>query len=125
LTTGGADGSLLLEQTEILRDANHGLDLSRNILLGILAEYAIYGVTAADLIQFAHNVAVVVCPLGPRTLTYVGRPDWTPALGLNPDGLLPEATAPADELIDLFADKTIGTVDLVALIGAHTSGEYF
>ena len=119
VTHGGADGSLLLEPTEVLREANFGLQLSRNILLPIFEKYFSYGVSAADLVQFAHNVAVVVCPLGPRSLTYIGRPDWTPAAGLNQDGLLPDANADADSLIDLFADKTIGTVDLVALIGAR------
>ena len=104
VTHGGADGSLLLEPTEVLREANFGLELSRNILLPIFEKYRSYGISAADLVQFAHNVAVVVCPLGPRSLTYIGRPDWTPAAGLNQDGLLPDANADADSLIDLFAD---------------------
>ena len=41
----------------------------------------------------------------------------------NPDGLLPDANDLADNLINLFKDKTIQSTDLIALIGAHTAGK--
>ena len=41
----------------------------------------------------------------------------------NEDGLLPDANDLADNLINLFANKTITSIDLVALIGAHTAGK--
>ncbi|KAK3624290.1 hypothetical protein LTR56_021111 [Elasticomyces elasticus] len=76
----------------------------------------------ADLIQFGANHATVTCPLGPRLRTFVGRKDSSkPA----PDGLLPDAKASADSLINLFEDKTISAHELAALVGAHTSSRQF
>jgi hypothetical protein len=124
-THGGADGSLLLSATETSRSENAGLDVAKKALLPIYFKYKSYGISAADLVQFAHNVAVVVCPLGPRSLTYVGRPEWKPSDGENPTGLLPDANSPADVLLDLFSNKTIGEVDLVALLGAHSTAKQF
>ncbi|KIW08171.1 uncharacterized protein PV09_01102 [Verruconis gallopava] len=124
-TTGGADGSLLLSPDETNRPENAGLNVAKAALLPIYYKYKSYGISAADLVQFAHNVAVVVCPLGPRSLTYIGRPDWNPAEGEAPTGLLPSATADADTNLNLFADKTIGEVDLVALLGAHSTAKQF
>ncbi|KAK3045304.1 hypothetical protein LTS18_014073 [Coniosporium uncinatum] len=66
------------------------------------------------------NVATVVCPLGPRVRSFVGRKDsTTPAV----DGLLPDVHADADSLIQLFKDKTIHEHGLTALIGAHTTSQ--
>jgi len=90
--------------------------------LKILKKYEHYNVGAADFAQFAHNVATVVCPLGPRFLTLIGRPDSDRA---NPPGKLPNITSPADVLIKLFNDKSTSFVDLVALIGAHTAANQF
>jgi len=80
--------------------------------------YHTYNVTMADLIQYMANHAVVSCPLGPRVRTYVGRKDATEAA---PEGLLPSVHAPAEELIALFADKTISAHELTALMGAHST----
>jgi hypothetical protein len=124
-THGGADGSLLLSTTETSRSENAGLNVAKSALLPIYLKYQSYGISAADLVQFAHNVAVVTCPLGPRALTYIGRPEWKESDGENPTGLLPDAKSPADVLIDLFGDKTIGEVDLVALLGAHSTAKQF
>ena len=57
------------------------MDRARNALLPVYEKYKSYGISAADLVQFAHNVAAVTCPLGPRTLTYIGRPEWDPKNG--------------------------------------------
>jgi hypothetical protein len=71
----------------------------------------------ADVIQMGANVATVVCPLGPRTRTFVGRADSSrPAV----NGLLPNMFAEAYALTDLFDNKTIKVHSLMALVGAHT-----
>lgn len=69
-----------------------------------------------------HNVATITCPLGPRILTFVGRPDQSTS---DPEGLLPNVDSPADVLIQLFEDKTFSSTDLIALIGAHTAAKQF
>jgi hypothetical protein len=121
-TFGGADGSLFLSDDEINRPENNGLQAWRTKGLEILDKYSDYGVGAADFAQFAHNVATVVCPLGPRTLTYVGREDSSTA---NLENLLPSVTSDADTLINLFSDKSTTFVDLAALVGAHTTANQF
>jgi hypothetical protein len=115
---GGADGSLLLNSDEIARSENNGLQDVRTKGLELLQKYKKYGVGAADLVQFMHNLAVVICPLGPRQLSFVGRVDN--AL-IPPQGLIPKTTAAVTDLLQLFLDKTIGTIDLISLIGAHTT----
>jgi hypothetical protein len=118
--SGGADGSLVLSVDEITRSENNGMQTIRIEALKILAKYASFGVGGADLVQFMHNIATVVCPLGPRQITFVGRND---ALTSNPPGLLPDTHASAPSLIQLFADKTFTVIDLIALIGAHTTAK--
>lgn len=120
--SGGADGSLVLSWDEINRSENNGMQGIRTKALGILAQYALWGVGGADLIQFMHNVATVVCPLGPRVLTFVGRPNRYTS---DPTGLIPDTHAPASDLVDLFQNKTINIKDLIALIGAHTTAQQF
>ena len=94
----------------------------RQKAIGLLARYGIWGVGGADLVQFMHNVATVVCPLGPRILTFVGRPNRFTS---DPKGLIPDTHSPAEQLIELFANKTINFKDLIALIGAHTTAQQF
>ena len=119
---GGADGSLVLSPDEITRSENNGLQDIRSQALSIMSKYSSFKIGAADLVQFMHNVATITCPLGPRVLTFVGRPDSSTA---NPTGLLPDVNSPADVLIQLFEDKTFSSVDLIALIGAHTAAKQF
>lgn len=119
-TSGGADGSLLLSSDEITRSENNGMQTVRIALLKVLAKYAVHGIGGADLVQFAHNVAVVVCPLGPRQITFVGRDD---KLTSDNIGLLPDTKASAASLIELFAEKTFTVIDLISLIGAHTTAK--
>lgn len=120
---GGADGSILLTN-EIERSENRPLRDIRSQALDLLRKYRGYGyeISAADLVQFMHNVATVACPLGPRILTFVGRKD---SFEPNPDGLLPDPNMSATELIELFNNKTITFRDIVALIGAHTTANQF
>jgi len=74
----------------------------------------------ADIIQMGATVATVVCPLGPRIRSFVGRIDSSkPAT----DNLLPDVFAPADDLIALFERKTIKPHGLTALVGAHTTSQ--
>ena len=118
--SGGADGSLITSIDEINRSENNGMQDIRLKALGLLVKYASWGVGAGDLAQYMHNVATVVCPLGPRILTLVGRKS---TIFSNPKGLIPDTRASADSLIQLFADKTINFKDLIALIGAHTTAK--
>jgi len=66
------------------------------------------------------NVATVVCPLGPRVRSFVGRKDQAV---LPPEGLLPDVNDSAENLIKLFEDKSIRANGLVALVGAHTTSQ--
>ena len=121
---GGADGSLLLNPTEINRPENGGLGPYYNFLTSFYAKYKAQ-VGAADIIQFAGAHAVVTCPLGPTVKALVGRKDTTTA---PPDGLLPPGFGPGsdhDSLFQLFQDKGFNAVDLAALIGAHTTSKSF
>ncbi|KAL1875447.1 hypothetical protein Daus18300_003186 [Diaporthe australafricana] len=117
---GGADGSLILAPEEIRRPGNRGLEEIVTLSQTWFNKYKGYGVSAADLIQMGANVATVVCPLGPRTKTYIGRKDNAKAA---PDGLLPPVDASADFLIKQFQDKTIQPNGLVALLGAHSTAQ--
>ncbi|PHH90792.1 hypothetical protein CDD83_2641 [Cordyceps sp. RAO-2017] len=117
---GGADGSMVLTNECFDRPINRGLETACTQLAVWHDKYKQYGVSMADLIQFAANVATVTCPLGPRVRTYVGRKDNpTP----SPDGLIPDPFQSADQLISLFLDKTISPDELVALVGAHTTAQ--
>ncbi|KAK8012799.1 versatile peroxidase VPL2 [Apiospora marii] len=120
---GGADGSLC-STDEINRPDNNGL---QDICQKVNGWYDSwnkkgYPVTRADIIQMAATVATVVCPLGPRVKSYVGRVDVAKA---GPPNLLPGVDQSADDLIALFRDKTIGPHSLTALVGAHTTSQQF
>jgi len=115
----GADGSIILAG-ELSRPENNGLQDIGAVTNNWYKQYKQYGVTMADIIQMGANVATVVCPLGPRVRSFVGRKDsTTPAV----DGLLPDVHADADSLIQLFKDKTIHEHGLAALVGAHTTSQ--
>ncbi|KAK2012367.1 peroxidase [Colletotrichum eremochloae] len=119
---GGADGSILLAPGEIDRFENRGLQEVAAKFTELYGKYKGMGwdIGMGDFIQMGANVATVVCPLGPRIKTYVGRKDsFNPA----PTGLLPSPFQPADQLIQLFRDKTIAPHGLVALLGAHTTSQ--
>lgn len=119
---GGADGSILLSglsggESELSRPENNGLQQIASVTLDWWNKYKQYGIHMADLIQMGANVATVVCPLGPRVRSFVGRTDsGRPAV----NGLLPNVFAEADELIALFENKTIRVHGLTALVGAHS-----
>lgn len=116
---GGADGSILLSN-EMTRVDNNGLQAIADQTKNWYNKYNQYGMSMADIIQFGANVATVVCPLGPRIRSFVGRKDNAKA---GPTGLLPGEKDSADTLLKLFAAKTIDAHDLVALVGAHTTSQ--
>ncbi|KAK3640215.1 fungal class II heme-containing peroxidase [Elasticomyces elasticus] len=124
--TGGADGSLLLNDNENARGGNNPMQTFRGTLLQKLAQYNQSGpVGAADLVQFAGSVAIRSCGGGPVVKTVVGRGDDANAC---PENMLPAAFgAGADHgtLTQLFLDKGIGATDLAALMGAHTVSQSF
>ncbi|CBX90628.1 similar to ligninase H2 precursor [Plenodomus lingam JN3] len=116
---GGADGSILLSN-EMSRTDNDGLQAIADQTKKWYNKYNQHGMSMADIIQFGANVATVVCPLGPRVRSFVGRKDNSNA---GPTGLLPGEKDSADTLLKLFAAKTIDAHDLVALVGAHTTSQ--
>lgn len=118
LPNGGADGSMLLFR-EDARPENNGL---QDIVTKLTAVKAKHNVGAADLIQFAAQHATVTCPQGPRIAFFAGRIDANQSAPL---GLVPDVHDSAQNLIDLFMDKTINAVDFAALLGAHTSAKQF
>ncbi|KAF2725639.1 class II peroxidase [Polychaeton citri CBS 116435] len=121
---GGADGSLLLSSSEINRPAEAPMQGYRQFLLGKYQTYKNDGVSAADLVQFAGNLAIKQCG-GPTVQTVAGRKDNSQAA---PDGFLPAAFGRGSDystLTQLFADKGFSHGDLIALIGAHTVSRSF
>ncbi|KAJ7321597.1 heme peroxidase [Mycena albidolilacea] len=122
LPNGGADGSILTDPNEVLRSENNGL---QNIvrLLGPLptpawlSRWFIYHNHPS---QLAGVLAVLACPGGPQIPALVGRP---PPKNVAPDGLLPNPEQPVAELTARFADMGFSIRELMALIGAHTTGK--
>lgn len=109
---GGADGSIVLAAAEMQRPANLGLQDIVAQMKTWYSTYSKYGVSMADLIQMGSTTATVVCPLGPRVRSFVGRKDSTVAA---PDGLLPSPFESADILISRFQNMTIGPHGLTGM----------
>lgn len=122
LTSGGADGSVVLNPTESARNDNRGLEVIISQTATWYAQWKGYGVGMADLIQLSAITAVASCPGGPNIKAFVGRPD---SAALPPEGLIPSPRADAEDNIKLFAAKTFSAADLVALVGAHTVSQQF
>ncbi|KAJ6537272.1 heme peroxidase [Mycena vulgaris] len=117
LPTGAADGSMLWDSNEALRSENNGLQSIVGILKPLPAQF---GVSPGDLLHLAGVLGVLACPGGPRMKAFIGRPL---PLNIAPDGLLPSPDDPVPKLIARFADMGFTVRDLVALIGAHSSGK--
>ncbi|KAH8172412.1 peroxidase domain-containing protein [Sarocladium implicatum] len=116
---GGATGHIILGNECENRKENHGLEEVCAQMRIWYNKYKSYGISMADLIQWGANVATVLCPLGPRVRSFVGRKDSS----TSPTGLMPAVTDSVDKLLSLFADKTFTAGQLVALVGAHTSSQ--
>ncbi|KAF4580812.1 ligninase H2 precursor [Ophiocordyceps camponoti-floridani] len=116
---GGADGSIVLAG----ECESRGADVDLGDICAQMRTwhdlYQQFGVSMADLIQMGTNVATVSCPLGPRVRSFVGRKDSSQP---SPRSDLPSPADSADSLISQFADRTFTPANLVALLGAHSTG---
>ncbi|KAI8626267.1 class II peroxidase [Xylariaceae sp. FL1651] len=119
---GGADGSVCLTDEYTLPENTGLADMCVQMLTWYDEWHNQKGfdISMADMIQMGANVATVVCPLGPRVRSYVGRAD---SAIRNMVQLLPSPFSEAVDLIRLFRDKTISPHSLVALLGAHTTSQ--
>lgn len=120
--SGGADGSLLLNDDEISRNTEAPMKENYRdpYLLPFYQKYKGQGVGAADLVQFAGAVGIKSCRGGPTVRAVVGRKDSNQAA---PQGTLPAAFGQGsdyDSLIQLWGQKGISPRELAALMGART-----
>ncbi|KAJ6532491.1 heme peroxidase [Mycena capillaripes] len=116
-TNGAVDGSILADPLEVQRDENNGLQNIVSLLAPLPAQF---GVSPGDIVQLAGVLAVLACPGGPAIPVFVGR---TAPSNIAPTGLLPNPEDPVDKLVARFADMGFSVRDLIALIGAHTTGK--
>ncbi|KAK1979560.1 peroxidase [Colletotrichum cereale] len=115
---GGCDGSLLVgadPDVELDRIENRGLQAVAGTLRDLSARY---NTTAADMIVFAGNAAVFLCPGGPKVRTYIGRKDSTKSAKA---GGLPSPFDPPEALLAMFKAKGLDAEALAALLGAHST----
>jgi len=122
---GAADASLMLVASEINRPENFGLQSYYTFINQFYTGFSSQ-VTAADLVYFAANHAIVSCPGGPTVKTVVGRQSnsQTPSTeNLMPPGFGPGSDAAS--LTALFAAKGFSEEDLAALVGAHSTSKAF
>ncbi|KAF7354048.1 Peroxidase [Mycena venus] len=117
LPNGAADGSMIWDPTEVLRTENDGLQPIVSILSPLPAQF---GVSPGDLLHLAGVLGVLACPGGPRINAFIGRPF---PLNVAPMGLLPSPEDPVPKLIARFADMGFTVRDLMALVGAHSTGK--
>ncbi|KAJ7096956.1 heme peroxidase, partial [Mycena epipterygia] len=113
---GGADGSLLVDPNEVLRSENNGLQKIVGLLQPMPAQF---NVQPGDILHLAGVLGVLACPGGPQIRFFVGR---EPPFNIAPMNLLPSPESPVADLLALFADKGFNSQELMALIGAHTTG---
>jgi hypothetical protein len=114
---GGADGSLLIDPTEVQRTDNNGL---QGIVSALKPLASRFGVSNADILHVAGILGVIICPGGPVIETWVGRKD---AQWKNPTGLLPDVNDSVPKMVARFQDMGFTIRDLMALIGAHTTAK--
>ncbi|KAJ7495259.1 heme peroxidase [Mycena latifolia] len=117
LPNGGADGSMLVDPNEVLRSENNGL---QNIVSLLEPMPAQFGVSPGDVLQLAGVLGVLACPGGPVINAFIGRPA---PRNIAPMGLLPNPNSPVDVLLARFADMGFSSRELMALIGAHSTGK--
>lgn len=113
-----------MSDAEIARSTNDPLQGYRDFLLKRYNAYKAQGVSAADFVQAAGNIAVASCG-GPIVQTVIGRKD---ASGAAPDGTLPQAFGKGSDhssLVQLWADKGFSQRELAALMGAHSVSRSF
>jgi hypothetical protein len=115
---GGCDGSISIP-AELSRPENSPMTSTINKLKALAVKH---NVGVADMLMFAGSHAVISCPGGPTTKTYVGRTDATVAA---PTGQLPPPNVSAAEALSHFQAAGFTAQDLAALIGAHTASRQF
>ncbi|KAJ7032297.1 heme peroxidase [Mycena alexandri] len=116
LPNGGADGSMLSDPTEVNRSENNGLQTIVGLLQPLVTKF---NVAPGDVLHLAGALGVLACPGGPVVPVFVGR--HLP-LNIAPQGLLPSPEDPVDKLVARFADMGLTIRQMIALIGAHTTG---
>lgn len=114
---GGADGSIVFNDTEFNRVENKGMQDIRPVYQAWYAKYSAHGVGMADLVQVGAIVATLTCPKGPRIMTLVGRTDNRNA---NPEGLIPRGNQDATAVCAIMAAKGFSCPATAALVGAHS-----
>ncbi|KAJ7648933.1 heme peroxidase, partial [Mycena polygramma] len=113
---GGADGSMLTDPNEVLRSENNGLQTIVGLLQPLPAQF---GVAPGDIVHVCFRLTLA-CPGGPVIPAFVGRPATR---NIAPDGLLPNPESPVADLVARFADMGFTVREMMALIGAHTTGK--
>ncbi|KAJ6526674.1 heme peroxidase [Mycena capillaripes] len=116
--SGGADGSMLTDSLEVQRAENNGL---QNITAALLPLPAQFGLSPGDILHLAGVLGVMACPGGPAIKTYVGR-KHPPVNYSAPDGRLINPNSPVKKLTAGFAAMGFSIRELMALIGAHSTG---
>jgi len=115
LPNGGADGSMLSDNAEILRHENRGLERIVALLKPLPERF---GVSSGDLLHVASILGVIICPGGPPIETWIGRKESRrPA----PTGLLPDIHDPVPKMLGRFEDMGFNIRDTMALVGAHST----
>ncbi|KAJ7684142.1 heme peroxidase [Mycena polygramma] len=117
LPNGAADGSMLADPAEVMRPDNNGLQSIVSLLQPLPGQF---NVTPGDVLHLAGVLGVLACPGGPVIKTYIGRPA---PKNIAPDGLLPNPNSAVKILTDRFADMGFSIRELMALIGAHSTGK--
>ncbi|PSN67717.1 heme peroxidase [Corynespora cassiicola Philippines] len=114
----GCDGSLILAQ-EYTRAENAGLS---GICTKLGDKAKQFNVGTADMIQFAAAMGIASCQLGPRVRALVGRKDSSVAA---PEGSVPSSRDSVDKILGAFGDKGFSAIDVVALMGSHSTARQF
>ncbi|PPQ73044.1 hypothetical protein CVT26_014662 [Gymnopilus dilepis] len=112
---GGADGSVVtFFDVEGTFPQNEGLGTMAEFLQILVDRHEI---NAGDILHFAAAVSAANCPGSPQIEFWMGRP---PASGPSPPNLIPNPTDSVETILNRFAAINIGTVEVVALLAAHS-----
>jgi cytochrome c peroxidase len=117
--SGGSNGATMRFKPECDHGANAGLNVARDLLEKVKAQYP--GISYADLWTLAGAVAVEEMG-GPKIKWSPGRSDVASGDKCPSDGRLPDATQGAQHLRDIFYKMGFDDKEIVALSGAHCFG---